>query len=117
MDLDELRGRGQRTLQVATHGTVGSLLYSATGAQQRQKGVAPECRARIHAGVAIKDLCRKHGFSDASFYLWRSKFGGMSVSDAKRLKELETENSRLKKLLAESMLENEVTREALRKKW
>jgi putative transposase len=69
------------------------------------------------AGVAIKELCRKHGFSDASFYLWRSKFGGMSVSDAKRLKELETENSRLKKLLAESMLENEVTREALRKKW
>jgi putative transposase len=56
-------------------------------------------------------------FSDASFYLWRSKFGGMSVSDAKRLKELETESSRLKKLLAESMLENEVTREALRKKW
>ena len=42
------------------------------------------------AGVAIKDLCRKHGFSDASFYLWRSKFGSMSVSDAKRLKELET---------------------------
>ena len=69
------------------------------------------------AGVALKELCRKHGFSDASFYLWRSKFGGMSVSDAKRLKELETENSRLKKLLAESMLENEVTREALRKKW
>lgn len=62
-------------------------------------------------------MCRKHGFSDASFSLWRSKFGGMSVSDAKRLKELETENSRLKKLLAESMLENEVTREARRKKW
>lgn len=69
------------------------------------------------AGVAVKDLCRKHGFSEASYYLWRSKFGGMSVSDAKRLRELETENSRLKKLLAESMLENEVTREALRKKW
>jgi putative transposase len=51
------------------------------------------------------------------FYLWRSKFGGMSVSDARRLKELETENARLKKLLAESMLENEITREALRKKW
>jgi putative transposase len=49
--------------------------------------------------------------------LWRSKFGGMSVSEAKRLKELETENTRLKKLLAESMLEIEVTREALRKKW
>ena len=69
------------------------------------------------AGVAVKDLCRKHGFSEASYYLWRSKFGGMSVSDAKRLKELEMENARLKRLLAESLLENEVTREALRKKW
>ena len=69
------------------------------------------------AGLPIKELCRKHGFSDASYYLWRSKFGGMSVPDAKRLRELETENSRLKKLLAESMLEIEVTREVLRKKW
>lgn len=68
-------------------------------------------------GVAIKDLCLRHGFSEASYYLWRSKFGGMDVSDAKRLKSLEAENARLKKLLAESMLENEVTREALRKKW
>ena len=68
-------------------------------------------------GVPIKDLCRRHGFSEASYYLWRSKFGGMSVSDAKRLKELDAENMRLKKLLAESLLENEVTREALRKKW
>lgn len=68
-------------------------------------------------GVAVKELCRRHGFSEASYYLWRSKFGGMEVSDAKRLKALETENSRLKKLLAEAVLENEVTREALRKKW
>lgn len=68
-------------------------------------------------GVPVKELCRKHGFSDASFYLWRSKYGGMEVSDAKRLKSLETENARLKKLLAESVLENEVTREALRKKF
>jgi putative transposase len=67
--------------------------------------------------VPVKELCRKHGFSDASFYLWRGKYGGMELSDAKRLKALETENARLKKLLAESMLENEVTREALRKKW
>jgi putative transposase len=67
-------------------------------------------------GVAVKDLCRRHGFSEASYYLWRSKFGGMDVSDAKRLRALEAENARLKKLLAESMLENEVTREALRKK-
>jgi putative transposase len=69
------------------------------------------------AGVAVKELCRKHGFSEGSYYLWRSKFGGMSVSDAKRLKELEIENTRLKKLLADALLENEVTREALRRKW
>lgn len=62
------------------------------------------------AGLPVKDLCRKHGFSEASYYLWRSKFGGMSVSDAKRLKELEIENTRLKKLLADSLLENEVSR-------
>ena len=68
-------------------------------------------------GVPVKELARKHGFSDASFYLWRSKFGGMDVSDAKRLKALESENARLKKLLAESMLENEVSREALRRKY
>jgi putative transposase len=69
------------------------------------------------AGMAVKDLCRQHGFSEASYYLWRSKFGGMDVSDAKRLKALETENARLKKLLAESILENEITREVLRKKY
>ncbi len=68
-------------------------------------------------GVPVKELCRKHGFSEASYYLWRSKFGGMEVSDAKRLKALEAENAKLKKLLAEAMLENEVTKEALRKKW
>ena len=68
-------------------------------------------------GVPVKELCRKHGFSEASYYLWRSKFGGMEVSDAKRLKALEAENSKLKKLLAEALLENEVTKEALRKKW
>ena len=68
-------------------------------------------------GVPVKDLCRKHGFSDASFYLWRAKYGGMDVSDAKRLKALEAENGRLKRLLADAMLENEVTKEALRKKW
>jgi putative transposase len=69
------------------------------------------------SGLPVKELCRRHGFSEASYYLWRSKFGGMTVSEAKRLRELETENTRLKKLLAESMLEIEITREALRKKW
>jgi putative transposase len=69
------------------------------------------------AGLPVADLCRRYGFSEASYYLWRNKFGGMSVSDAKRLKELETENGRLKRLLADALLENEVTKEALRKKW
>ena len=68
-------------------------------------------------GLPVAELCRRHGFSEASYYLWRSKFGGMSVSDAKRLKELETENGGLKRLLADALLENEVTKEALRKKW
>ena len=69
------------------------------------------------AGLPIKELCRKHGFSEASFYVWRKKYGGMDVTDAKRLKALEEENAKLKKWLAESLLEQEVTREALRKKW
>lgn len=51
------------------------------------------------AGMSVKDLCRRHGFSEALYYLWRSKFGGMSVPDARRLKELEADNARLKKLL------------------
>lgn len=68
-------------------------------------------------GVPVKELCRKHGFSEPSYYAWRSKYGGMDVSDAKRLKGLELENTRLKKLLADALLENEVTKEALRKKW
>lgn len=57
------------------------------------------------AGMPIKELCRQGGFSDATFYKWRSKFGGMEISDAKRLKELESENAKLKKLLAEAHLD------------
>lgn len=68
------------------------------------------------SGLPVADLCRRHGFSEASYYLWRNKFCGMSVSDAKRLKELGTENGRLKRLLADALLVNEVTKEALRKK-
>lgn len=67
--------------------------------------------------MPIKDLCRQHGFSEASYYLWRSKFGGMSVPDAQRLRDLELENARLKKLLAEQVFENDVIKDALRKKW
>jgi putative transposase len=66
-------------------------------------------------GLPVKELCRQHGFSEASYYLWRNKFGVMSVPNAKRLKELETENAQLKKLLAEQVLENEVIKDALRK--
>jgi putative transposase len=60
---------------------------------------------QVEAGMALKDLCRKHGFSDASFYKWRAKFGGMNVSEARRLKELEGENGKLKRLLAEAHLD------------
>jgi putative transposase len=69
------------------------------------------------AGVPVKELCRKRGFSDASFYTWRTKFGGLDVPEAKRLKGLEQENARLKKLLAESMLDREALDAALRKKY
>ena len=69
------------------------------------------------AGMAIKELCRRHGFSEASYYLWRSKFGGMSVPDAKRLKDLEAENTRLKKLLAEQMLDLAAMKDLVAKKW
>lgn len=67
------------------------------------------------AGLSAADLCRKHGISDATFYKWRSKYGGMEVSDAKRLKGLEDENRKLKKLLAESMLDNATLKEMLTK--
>ena len=68
------------------------------------------------AGMPVKELCRKHGFSDAAFYGWRAKFRGMKVEDAKRLKALEHENSRLKRLLADSMLDNEALKAALGRK-
>ena len=67
------------------------------------------------AGMPVADLCRKHGISDATLYAWRSKYGGMEVSDARKLKTLEDENRRLKKLLAESMLDVATLREALGK--
>ena len=67
------------------------------------------------AGAAVADLCRKHGISDATFYTWRSKYGGMEVSDAKRLKTLEEENAKLKKLLAESMLDVSTLKDLLAK--
>ena len=69
------------------------------------------------AGAKTADLCRKHGLSEATFYNWKAKFGGMDVSEARRLKALETENAKLKKLLAEQMLDAAALRELLSKKW
>ena len=69
------------------------------------------------AGAKTADLCRKHGISEATFYNWKSKFGGLDVSEARRLKQLEGENVRLKKLLADSMLDNAALKDLLSKKW
>ena len=69
------------------------------------------------AGVAVSDLCRKHGVSDASIYKWKAKFGGMDVSEAKRLRALEDENAKLKGMLADAMLDNAALKDLLGKKW
>jgi putative transposase len=69
------------------------------------------------AGASTADVCRKHGISSATFYKWKAKFGGLEVSDARRLRQLEEENARLKKLLADSMLDNAMLKEIASKKW
>lgn len=69
------------------------------------------------AGAKTAELCRKHGMSEATFYTWKAKFGGMDVSDAKRLKVLEEENARLKRLLAEAMLDQAALKDLLSRKW
>jgi putative transposase len=69
------------------------------------------------AGAKTADVCRRHGISEATFYAWKAKFRGMAVSEAKRLKALEDENVRLKKLLAEAMLDNAVLKDLATKKW
>ena len=69
------------------------------------------------AGASTADVCRRHGVSAATFYKWKAKFGGMDVSDAKRLKALEDENAKLKKLLAETMLDNAILKDINSRKW
>ena len=69
------------------------------------------------AGVKVADLCRKYGFSDATYYNWKAKYGGMEVSDARRLKQLEDENNRLKKLVAELTLDKQALEHIVSKKW
>ena len=72
---------------------------------------------QAEAGTPVPELCREHGMSSASFYKWRAKYGGMDVSMMTRMKELEAENARLKKMYADMQLQNEVIREAMEKKW
>jgi putative transposase len=69
------------------------------------------------AGAKTAEVCRRHGISEATFYNWKAKYGGLEVSQARRLKALEDENARLKKLLAESMLDNAVLKDVAAKKW
>lgn len=69
------------------------------------------------AGAKTADICRKHGISSATFYKWKAKYGGLEVSDAKRLKALEDENAKLKKLLAETMLDSAMLKDIASKKW
>ena len=69
------------------------------------------------AGVSVADLCRKHGVSDASIYNWKARFGGMDVSEARRLRALEDENTRLKRLPADAMLDNAALKDLVGKKW
>jgi putative transposase len=69
------------------------------------------------AGAKTTEVCRKHGISDATFYKWKAKYGGMEVSDVRRLKALEDENTKLKKLLAEAMLDNAMLRDVAARKW
>lgn len=77
-------------------------------------GILKEAEAGEQPAIAV---CRKHGISEQTFYRWKSKYGGMEVSEAKRLKALEDENARLKKLLADTMLDNSLLKEALAKNW
>jgi putative transposase len=69
------------------------------------------------AGTPTADICRKHGISSATFYKWKAKYGGLGISDAKRLKALEDENAKLKKLLAETMLDNAILKDINGRKW
>jgi putative transposase len=69
------------------------------------------------AGIPVKEICRKHGISDVTFYNWRKKYAGMEAQDVKRLKQLEEENAKLKRMLAESMLDNDALKAALNRKY
>jgi len=76
-----------------------------------------EALKRVEAGLAVQEICRELGISSATFYKWRSKYGGMDTSMMARMKELEQENARLKKMYAEERLKAEILKEAMAKKW
>ena len=81
--------------------------------EERIIGILKEAEA----GAMVTDLCRKHGMSSATYYAWKAKFGGLEVSDAKRLRALEDENTKRKRLLADAMLDNAGLKDLLTKKW
>lgn len=87
---------------------------------KRKRFTEPEIHKILkesEAGMATSELCRKHGISQNTFYRWKSKYGGMELSDMKRLKQLEDENTKLKKLVAEQALDNQALKVVLEKKW
>lgn len=81
--------------------------------EQQIIGVLKEAEA----GMKVAELCRKHGISEATYYNWKAKFGGLSVSEAQRLKALESEDAQLKRLLAESLLDNAALKDIVSRKW
>jgi putative transposase len=93
----------------------GSLFHAETHKSRFTEEQIIKVLKEHAAGLSAGDVCRKHGISDATFYKWRSRFGGMEVSDARRLKALEEENRKLKKLLAETMLDASTLKEMLGK--
>ena len=72
---------------------------------------------QVEAGQKVKDVCREHGVTEQTYYRWKSKYGGLEVSEARRLKELEVENARLKKLVADLSLDNQMLKEVVNRKW
>jgi putative transposase len=72
---------------------------------------------KVEGGQQVKDVCREHGISETTYHRWKSKYGGLSVSDAQRLKQLDTENRRLKKLVADLSLDKQILQEVLDRKW
>ena len=131
--LKPLRTLTHRIVTRDYHRSSASLIAGARKvdavSDQRKVGSAPRLRSRFseeqiiavlkeqEAGMATADVCRRHGISSATFYKWKSKYGGLEVSDARRLRQLEQENARLKKLLADSMLDNAMLKEISTKKF